>query len=311
MLFVAGVGTLSHVVRLAFPSRHVAVVDDSSAAPTAPPTSPASQPSGVSPTGSKASPPVSAAVPDIQTIRGFFRDGQPINGVRAVTLVLEVGADTIAKDQALVELEQNMEKLDRTALYQVIDEYQKKAATPAQQHAAQYMKALVASKTFLYERHDPRMAQDLLGKLADVKDSPLAALALNKLGMLMVGVNPTEAVSVFSRQIRDFPDCPLNGFASLMIGTCYRALEQDQRALAQYRETLEKYKGAYGEGGLPLEPYVRHALADTMIKTGDIVEARKELQAIVKSFKEYPYMSIIDETLQSLPVTSTPSSGGK
>lgn len=242
-----------------------------------------------------------AGVPSIETIRAHFREDQPFTAIKEVTQVLEAETDAVTKDQSLVELEQNMERMDRTLLYQVIDEYHKKATTSRQKAVDKYLGALVASKTFLFERHNPRKALQELEQLASDKASPLAPLAINKQGMLLVSQNPTEAIGAFSRQIREFPDFPLNGFASLMIGTCYRALEQDQRALTQYQETLEKYRTAYGEGGLPLEPFVRHALADTMLKLGDKENARKELNLIVSSFKEYPYLGIIQETLQSLP----------
>jgi hypothetical protein len=46
---------------------------------------------------------------------------------------------------------------------------------------------------------------------------------------------------------------------------------------------------------------VRHALADTMIKLGNRDGARKELARIIAAFKDYPYLSIIEETLQGLP----------
>jgi tetratricopeptide (TPR) repeat protein len=218
-----------------------------------------------------------------------------------VTQVLESEADAVAKDQALVELEQNMERIDRTVLYQVLDEYRRKAATSRQKQVDRYLAALVSSKTFLFERYNLRKALAELESLASDRASPLAPLALNKLGMLLVSQNPTTAIEAFARQIREFPDFPLNGFASLMIGTCYRALEQDNRALSQYQETLDRYKGSYGEGGMPLEPFVRHALADTMLKMGDREAARKELNLIISGFKEYPYLTIIQETLQGLP----------
>jgi tetratricopeptide (TPR) repeat protein len=242
-----------------------------------------------------------AGLPTIDAIRAHFREDQPFTAIKEVTQVLEAETDAVTKDQSLVELEQNMERMDRTLLYQVIDEYHKKATSSRQKAVDKYLGALVASKTFLFERHNPRKALQELEQLASDKASPLAPLAVNKMGMLLVSQNPTEAIAAFSRQIREFPDFPLNGFASLMIGTCYRALEQDQRALSQYQETLEKYRTAYGEGGLPLEPFVRHALADTMLKLGDKDNARKELNLIVSQFKEYPYLGIIQETLQSLP----------
>src|SRR5437763_526707 len=81
--------------------------------------------------------------------------------------------------------------------------------------------ALVASKTFLFERHNPKKALTDFEQLASDKSSPLAGLAINKLGMLLVSQDPTKAIAAFSQQIRDFPEFPLNGFASLMIGTCY------------------------------------------------------------------------------------------
>lgn len=261
-------------------------------------------PTGESPAPEKSvkpSPTAVAGLPTVDQIRAHFREDQPAVALKEVTQVMEADTDAITKDQSLVELEQNMERMDRTQLYAVLDDYHKAAKTPRQQQVDRYLAALVASKTFLFERHNPRKAIQELEQLASDRSSPLAPLSVNKMGMLLVSQNPTEAVTQFMRQVREFPDFPLNGFASLMIGTCYRALEQDQRALKQYQETLDKYRTAYGEGGLPLEPFVRHALADTMLKLGDRENARKELNLIVSSFKEYPYLGIIQETLQSLP----------
>lgn len=274
-----------------------------SASEAPPATRPASVAAPESPAPSRsAKPPAAVAgLPTVDQIRQHFREDQPALALKEVTQVLEADTDAITKDQSLVELEQNMERMDRTQLYAVLDDYHKSAKSPRQQQVDRYLGALVASKTFLFERHNPRKAIQELEQLASDKASPLAPLSVNKMGMLLVSQNPTEAITQFLRQIREFPDFPLNGFASLMIGTCYRALEQDQRALTQYQETLEKYRTAYGEGGLPLEPFVRHALADTMLKLGDRENARKELNLIVGSFKEYPYLGIIQETLQSLP----------
>ena len=283
--------------------RPTVVASESPASPA--PTSPApTSPSPTSPSPTKSGKPAAAAIaglPTVDQIRAHFREDQPAVALKEVTQVMEADTDAITKDQSLVELEQNMERMDRTQLYAVLDDYHKTAKTPRQQQVDRYLSALVASKTFLFERHNPRKAIQELEQLASDKQSPLAPLSVNKMGMLLVSQNPTEAITQFLRQVREFPDFPLNGFASLMIGTCYRALEQDQRALTQYQETLEKYRTAYGEGGLPLEPFVRHALADTMLKLGDRENARKELNLIVSSFKEYPYLGIIQETLQSLP----------
>jgi len=247
--------------------------------------------------------------PDLNSIRAHLREDQPVVAVKEVALVMEAAADLVVIDQALVELEQNMERIDRKILYQVLDEYTKKATGARQIHVARYLNALAASKTFLFERYRIKKAIEDLETLASDRNSPLAPLALNKKAMLQVSQSPTEAIASFSRQIREFPDCALNGFASLMIGTCHRALEQDERALAQYQETLDKYRSAYGEGGIPLEPFVRHALADTMIKMGNREGARKELEQIIASFKGYPYLGIIEETLQSLPAAG--KSGSK
>ena len=278
-----------------------------------PPPKPTPSASTPAPTHSEAPPPTTVAsakpasaappagLPTVDQIRAHFREDQPAVALKEVTQVLEAETDPITKDQSLVELEQNMERMDRTQLYAVLDDYHKNAKSPRQSQVDRYLAALVASKTFLFERHNPRKAIGELEQLAQDKASPMAPLAVNKLGMLLVSQNPTEAIIQFTRQIREFPDFPLNGFASLMIGTCYRALEQDQRALNQYQETLDKYRTAYGEGGLPLEPFVRHALADTQLKLGDRENARKELNLIVANFKEYPYLGIIQETLQSLP----------
>ena len=273
-----------------------------SATPTPTPARPTPKPSeSPTPVASKSATPATPGLPTVDQIRAHFREDQPAVALKEVTQVLEAETDAITKDQSLVELEQNMERMDRTQLYAVLDDYHKAAKSARQQQVDRYLAALVASKTFLFERHNPRKSIQELEQLASDKASPLAPLAVNKMGMLLVSQNPTEAISQFMRQIREFPDFPLNGFASLMIGTCFRALEQDQRALTQYTETLEKYRTAYGEGGLPLEPFVRHALADTQLKLGDRESARKELNQIVSSFKEYPYLGIIQETLQSLP----------
>jgi tetratricopeptide (TPR) repeat protein len=242
-----------------------------------------------------------ANLPDVNTIRGHFKEDQPQNAIREIIQVLEADGELVLKDQVLVELEQNMERLDRNILYQALDAYHRQAKSPRQKDVDSYLQALMASKTFLYERHNPKQAIESLDHLAAAKDSPLAPLALNKRGMLLLSQNPDQAIGIFLRQIREFPDCALNGFASLMIGTCFRALEKDQQALTQYKDTLERYKGSYGEGGLPLEPYVRHALADTMIKMGDKEGARSELTLIVNGFHSYPYISIIQETLTTLP----------
>ncbi|MBI4858656.1 MAG: tetratricopeptide repeat protein [Candidatus Riflebacteria bacterium] len=253
--------------------------------PTATPTVVAPPTRIATPSPSAQPTPSTSPVPDLATIRAHFREDLPFIAVQDVARVLEADTEAIAKDQSLVELEQNMERIDRKILYHALDEYHRKATTPRQKQVDRYFQSLVASKSFLFERYNLRKSLEQFEQLASDRQSPLAELAINKKGMLLVSQNPADAISAFSRQIREFPGCPLNGFASLMIGTCYRALEQDSRALSQYKETLEKYKTAYGEGGLPLEPFVRHALADTMIKMGDRDGARAELGLIVANFR--------------------------
>src|ERR1051325_7014138 len=70
-----------------------------------------------------------AALPSVDQIRMHFREDQPAVALKEVTQVLEADTDAITKDQSLVELEQNMERMDRTQLYAVLDEPHKKGKT--------------------------------------------------------------------------------------------------------------------------------------------------------------------------------------
>jgi tetratricopeptide (TPR) repeat protein len=236
----------------------------------------------------------------VEQVREGFASNKPFNAVRAAIAIVEATEDPIVRDQALQELDEHLEGLDRLGLYKVFDDYHKKADSPRAKDVDRFLAALAATKSFFFERHDPAKAEKILADLAENKASPMAAPAINKLASLKVSDDPKRAIELYRRQIEEFPASPLNGFASLMIGTCMRALDRDREALEQYKRTLARYKNAYAQRGLPLEPFVRHALGDTYIRLGDRDSARGELNVVKERFKEYPYMGMVEETLKTM-----------
>lgn len=213
---------------------------------------------------------------------------------------LTEGDDLLKMGQVLYELENRFQTLDRKKIYEAVDRLREAATEDKETEtlAVSYLDALIASQTGFSERNDPAKAEELLKKITATEHPMLAPLSVHRLASVSISNDPRQAMKLFREQIEKFRDCPLNGQASFLIGTCHRVLEEDTAALDQYMQTLRDYPAAVGQGGDPLEPYIRHALADTYIRIERKEDAITELKTIMDCCPDYPYRKQVEDAIQ-------------
>jgi tetratricopeptide (TPR) repeat protein len=227
-------------------------------------------------------------------------DGESDKAVTLAYRYLTEGEDLLRMGQALYELENRFQTFDRKKIYEAVDKLRESATEDKEREylSVMYLDSLIHSQTGFSERNDPAKAEELLRKISGTEHPVLAPLSVHRLASVSISNDPRLAMKLFREQIEKFKDCPLNGQASFLIGTCHRVLEEDPAALDQYMQTLREYPAAVGQGGDALEPYIRHALADTYIRIERKEDALTELKTIMECCPDYPYRKQVEDAIQ-------------
>lgn len=280
---------------------------------SATPGTPAS-PASAAPTG-----PIDVASGDLPGPEAMRQIPDP-EGDKAIMLAyryLVESEDLLRTGQVLYELENRFQTLDRKKIYETVDKLRESVTEDREREylSVLYLDSLILSQTGFSERNDPSKADELLKKISATEHPALGPLSVHRLASVSISNDPRLAMKLFREQIERYKDCPLNGQASFLIGTCHRVLEEDTAALDQYMQTLREYPAAVGQGGDPLEPYIRHALADTYIRIERKEDATGELRTIMECCPDYPYRKQVEAAIHEAeggaPGASPETGGGE
>ena len=287
-----------HFVRLQPHTTSVSVTP-----PTVPPSKPPDLPADPGPSPEESAQPVvivtTGPTPEIDEITKISPT-QPEKAFEIAFRHLAGDNDIMLMAKTLDRLESRLETYDRNKVYVTVENILKQKSEVSQELAGLFIDSLVRTQAYFHEKHDPSQAEANLQKLVLEQDPNFSPLALHWLASWRIMEDTQQAIRLFERQIHEYPECPLNGQAAFLMGTCYRILEDDDKALEQCQMVLRTYADSMDRSGDPLEPYIRHALADIYIHIGQKDDAKKELDYIKSFWGGYRYEKDVDELLKSL-----------